>query len=617
MKKIYLCAIALSVGSISFGQLSTFDTPTRAMLTHQNDDVNTIKNINNGDKTPGQVIWSENFTGGMPTGYTTGGPNGSSWVINQNPINNQGTGGFTNTGPIASSSAGNHMLFFAGNEGGFTDRDSWFQTTSIDLVGALSHTVRFEQKFRLCCASAAALNIVVSADSTFATGAYTYDARRGVAINSMSADPLVTSINISDNFGGYTGKIWIRFHWNLGASHYFWMIDDISVIESYDNDMITFQNYYGVDNVPYTRIPATQVAPVDFSVQTTNVGAADQNATLTADINGGLFTATSAVTTIPALVFGATVSGSTDSLFTTASFTPPTTFAVPYTVTLTVNTDSTDVSPSDNTVTFNPFEVTSGEYAQDDNVAATSGGGGTHSTHGDEFEAGNYYDMYTNTNALSIDVWVHTDSDVGGAIEVKLYDLTSGSFVLVDVSNPVVIAAGDLGAWMSIPLPNTPALTAGSYYFACVHAYGGGSEFYYGTSGTSPANTPTSKGGPTSLIYYPTMSAPATGANFYTSRTPMVRLHISPFVGVDAVETSNVNFNVFPNPSNTGEFNINLISNETNYVALTVKNVVGQTIINETVSVVGNTTHTISLTDYSKGVYFLTIGKETVKLIVD
>ena len=113
------------------------------------------------------------------------------------------------------------------------------------------------------------------------------------------------------------------------------------------------------------------------------------------------------------------------------------------------------------------------------------------------------------------------------------------------------------------------------------------------------------------------MSAPASNANFYTSRTPMVRLNISPFVGLDAVDATNVDFNVFPNPSNTGEFNINLISNETNYVALTVKNVVGQTIINETVSVVGNTTHTISLTDYSKGVYFLTIGKETVKLIVD
>ena len=42
--------------------------------------------------------------------------------------------------------------------------------------------------------------------------------------------------------------------------------------------------------------------------------------------------------------------------------------------------------------------------------------------------------------------------------------------------------------------------------------YGGGVEFYYGTSGSSPDND--SKGGPTSLIYYPTMTAPATGGSF-------------------------------------------------------------------------------------------------------
>jgi len=79
---------------------------------------------------------------------------------------------------------------------------------------------------------------------------------------------------------------------------------------------------------------------------------------------------------------------------------------------------------------------------------------------------------------------------------------------------------------------------------------------------------------------------------------------------------NNFKFNVFPNPSN-GVFNINLSSNDDNNVNLTVKNVVGQTVLTETVNVSGNTNHQISLTDYSKGIYFLTIGNETVKLIVE
>jgi hypothetical protein len=51
--------------------------------------------------------------------------------------------------------------------------------------------------------------------------------------------------------------------------------------------------------------------------------------------------------------------------------------------------------------------------------------------------------------------------------------------------------------------------------------------------------------------------------------------------------------------------------------AISVKNVVGQTILNKTVNVSGRSTETISLSDYSKGVYFLTVNDETVKLIIE
>jgi hypothetical protein len=86
-------------------------------------------------------------------------------------------------------------------------------------------------------------------------------------------------------------------------------------------------------------------------------------------------------------------------------------------------------------------------------------------------------------------------------------------------------------------------------------------------------------------------------------------------VGINELNNE-VRVNVYPNPSN-GVFNINLASKEANTASLSVKNIVGQTILNETVNVSGNTNHTISLADYSKGVYFLTVNQETVKLIVE
>jgi hypothetical protein len=85
-------------------------------------------------------------------------------------------------------------------------------------------------------------------------------------------------------------------------------------------------------------------------------------------------------------------------------------------------------------------------------------------------------------------------------------------------------------------------------------------------------------------------------------------------VGIEELNT--VKFNVYPNPS-TGEFNINLTSENSGNVNLSVKNVVGQTVLNRTVAVSGQTKETISLTDYSAGIYFLTIDNKTVKLIVE
>jgi hypothetical protein len=84
--------------------------------------------------------------------------------------------------------------------------------------------------------------------------------------------------------------------------------------------------------------------------------------------------------------------------------------------------------------------------------------------------------------------------------------------------------------------------------------------------------------------------------------------------GIDELNTTS--FNVYPNPSK-GQFNINLSNNKADNVNLIVRNLVGKTIINRNVKVAGQQLETISLTDYSKGVYFLTIENKTVKLIVE
>ena len=616
-------ALLLSATLVIGQSNNLLNPPTQARLSVEDSEGSSVKNnTTDNDKAPGDVLWSEDFTGGFPAGWTKGGTTnaGADWMINSAPISAQ----YTTEDPVVSASGGNHMLYFSEIVvPTFTDHDAWFQTDAITLTGAASYTVKFDQKFRLCCAGAAALDVEISSDITFASGVTTYSARGATAINAQSGDDVLqqaTYLNITDNWGGSTATIYMRFHWNLGASHYYWMVDDIEIIESLDNDMLTFEEYHGSQGVNYTRIPAAQIQPIDFALKASNVGGVDAtNALLTANVNGGAaFTGTSATTTIPALAFGGLLANSSDSLFVTTQWTPTATpLNSPYTIDLVISSDSVDGNPVDNTFTFMPLEIDANIYASDDYSATPGNGGGyndqvTPAT--EDFEAGNYFDIVANATLNYMSVTVGANAVAGSIFDLVLYDLTSGSFVQVDRSAAHIVAAGDIGTEITLQLMGAPMLTAGSTYFAAVHGWGAtGSEFFYGTSGRSPDNS--APAGATSLIFYPSMSAPNTGENFYTTNTPMVRLDFSPLSVEDV--TNNVKFNVFPNPSATGIFNINLDAETSNNANLTVTNVIGKTIINKTIAVAGKTVETISLADYSKGIYFLTIDNKTTKLIVE
>ena len=376
--------MALSVGSLSFGQ--SYNGKAFA-----NDDSKLTDN--NGlvhqsgtttSKAPGDIIWQEDFTAGLPAGWTmvdnTG--NGYVWELSAVDLWNSATStvtpnGYTNATAIASTSGGNHMMIWGdeynrvalANTGVATDMDSYFQTTGILLNGESGISVEFQQKFRRCCANAGiGINLVASLDPTFPAGQTgTYDIVGGVATNVGSADPMDMSINISDIAGGQPAgtMLYLRWHMATGSSHYYWMIDDIKVVESPINDLVTTKGFYGFFGVEYTMIPASQIQPMDVSMIYNNIGSADQTGTsLMVDImEGGASVHNDLSAPITA------VSLTSDTLSIDATFTPPTTpLNSPYTVTLSINSDSTDSSPANNTFTFSPFEITTSILAIDDNL---------------------------------------------------------------------------------------------------------------------------------------------------------------------------------------------------------------------------------------------------------
>ena len=635
MKKIYLCALALSVGSLSFGQTNQgrkgFPTAkteikeaSELMLIENSNSIKPFEKQENNKAVT--TIWSDDFD--TPSLWTidNDGQTGAEfgWSIDGN------SDGWWSTNGISSTSGGNFAELANGdptvNPATQALNVTYTLTTAaplnlVTLGGSDKVLLEFEQ-------FGARFNdlqeIQISTDGvSFVTVGDNLD--KEVLSQSGGApypNPDLKIINLSPFLTPATAtSVWIRFSWTTNFPSaatnpnvwiaYGWFIDDVKIKTLPGNDLATSLPYYGSLGWEYTRIPTTQITPIDFGIQVKNEGTNDvTNVVLNADVNSGAFTfASNSITS---------VSGNIDTLFTT-QFTPPATTGVPYTAVLSVSSDSTDEIVANNpNFTLNPFEVTDYIYARDD-FGTPSSGGGTGPTV-DEYEAGNFFDIFTNQTLHAIDVVIGTDvENDGGSIDAAIYeyDGTTGEFTELDRSAFYSVTNADLGNLVTLLMPDAPTLEAGKSYFAAIHAF---DLFYYGTSGSSLTfETNVGGGGNTSLIFFPNMSTPNSGETYLTANTPMVRMNFDPTVGFDELD-NNTSFSVYPNPSN-GDFNISLTSLNAEMLTLTVNNIVGQTVVTKQVRVAGQTNETISLAGFDKGVYFLTIDnnkeKQTVKLIVE
>ncbi|MCW8898585.1 MAG: hypothetical protein OQJ88_08050, partial [Flavobacteriales bacterium] len=542
MKKIYLSLLALSIGVTSFGQ-------TGIAKSHPLKDNQTI-----GKSTPSPVVRSKgatlySFDFSTPSNWTIGNlaSNNDDWVIGTGVP----SGSFAING-IQSTTAANGFALYDSDLMCSGNQNAYIQLASpINLLTNPNVSIEFEQYYRRF------------QDSTFVevsnNGGTTWTRFRvnDIAVNdfgggSSAVNPQVVNVNISSVAGGQAAVLF-RFKYE-GGCDYAWMVDDVKIIETDDNDLAAKNDFYGFNTIPYTRVPSNQIQPVDFSMEVDNVGAATQTGVyLNVDVNSGTFVGTSATTNI--------ASGASDSLFTTTQYTPAASPGA-HNITMSILSDSVDASPANNTITPPPFEVTADMYAMDD-FTITGNGGGTSPTNEEEFEAGNYFEITTNTIATGIEVVVGTLTPAGTTIDFVLYEDDGTNFVEIDRSNFYTTTTADQGNSVTLALPQTPAVTAGKFYFAAVHAF---TEFYYGVSGSSPGQNTAS--GPVSLIFYGSMTNPVTNENFFTTATPMVRLIVNTPISVNELD-NNTSFSVYPNPSN-GDFNISLNSQNAEMLTLTV-----------------------------------------------
>ena len=161
--------------------------------------------------------------------------------------------------------------------------------------------MEFEHSFRFN--NSINLTVSISTDSITWT---TYNVQGNATNNQASADPEYLSLNIS-SVAGNSPTAYVKVGWT--ARCYFWMIDDIKIVETPDNKLdlteVTHGGWYTTPTtngfgLDYTMVPLSQAEanPFAFEGIVTNLGALDQTTHINVEVvnssGSNVFSTTSA-----------------------------------------------------------------------------------------------------------------------------------------------------------------------------------------------------------------------------------------------------------------------------------------------------------------------------------
>ena len=618
MKKSLLLLFAVFSFSV-FAQEESLDANNSSKI---------IKNDIRSDKSA-VVIWSEDFGGGFPSGWnsytvnTGAGNSGASagntatapWkhsmVGSWGYWNSVGTSGGNPTGPataINSTTSANGFLIsdidsanhWNGNSGASSGSsyhfiESYFTTSSIDLSGYANVSLEFEHSFRLN--NSIDLTVSISTDSINWTS---YNVQGNATNNQASADPEYLSLNISA-VAGNSATAYVKVGWN--ARVYFWMLDDMKIVETPDNKIdlseTSFGGWYTTPTtngfgLEYTLIPMKQIIanPYTFEGEVTNLGALNQ----TAHINVNVLdeSSSSVFTTISAdsILFPQ------DTMIFVGQnkFTPNSTGLYSFdTWASSVDTIS-DTMSSFSAVTDNVYGRDNGTMSSSYELGRSCGG----------MIVGSYFDVYDTDDLASLSVYMKDNSVPGALIYAMIYEIDdSNDKIYLAQSDDYAITANDLNNWTTISFDDDFSLVPGTY-MAAIGSY------------ASPIDT--------SVIAMAQYTYPTTcyiqkngcltgtqsfGSWYWLSRAPMIRMN---FAVVSSIEENifEGKISVYPNPTN-GILNLEMMGVNPSEYQIKITNILGEIIYVSTKNISGIYNDVIDLSSFGKGTYVIQIkNKESV-----
>jgi len=579
------------------------------------------------DTIPG-MYW--NFAGGFPADWTRA-------DLSSNQI-----GGWQHTllAPQGQFSTNIGVLNSTSNENGYMildgdfynpgtppsehDMDAYMQTPVLDLSSYQDVKLHFQYAFRYCCdASEIEMNVRVSTDggTTFTN----IDFRDGLEVNRVSVNAVNKNINISNIAGGQSNVV-IRFHVK-GASHYFWMIDDVAITEAADNDLVLlrrFVDFYYEDGGYYTQLPYSQLGEIDFRGRTYNNGVATQTG---AKLN-------IAVTKDGSEIYNSSSSGAsigrldTTILSLTNTFNPEGTGE--YSISFNLNQDQEDQIPTDNTLPNATFSVGDTICARDDGNTESLVRYSTSNYVGGDVDgsrAVTRFDLPNEGSLKSMSIFIFDDSlTVGTSFKAVVYGLSDLGITLNPLLESDIVdinTSADLNKWYHIPFitdgVNEIIPEDGASYLVGIEVFGVGA-----TSGNRRvsigAERRTQQPQRTTYVY---ITGGNPGWGFTENGQPLIRLNIlDPTASVN-----NINPNYFslgqniPNPT-SNETRIEYFISEFTNVNLSVIDITGKSVYAENLGNKAQGKHQINLdlSDLSNGIYFYTLrtkfGEQTKRMVI-
>ena len=568
----------------------------------------------------GGAIWSEDFGNGWPTGWVADDASGLcpwKWTTNGSHgyFNNSNATDYAD--PINSTTAGNGFLisdtdsanhFNFGQPSGTTYQylDTYFATSEIDLGASYnSLLLEFEQSFRFN--NSVDLVVEVSADTTNWTE---YTVQGGVDNNTASADPDLVSINISGAVGA-SQTLYLRIGWN--ARVYFWMIDDMRIVEGLADDLIAEKAYHGnvVEDWEYEITPVSQLTSKELGVVVTNNGG---NVQTNVTCNYAIVFAGDTVDDGSFLVDNGTLTpADTDTGWFDTGYTP--TEVGSYTVLYNISSDATDEEPANNDLS-RVFEVSEYEWSHEREGLWDGQYGGYIVPDSDpqeleEYSHGSLFfpvaDAELTAVRVSFGSLTSASSNSPLALTVEVHEVGQNIQDIVDSEIEGVDIEDD--GWQTFVLDDPLFLDAGTGYILAVTTPGGedimtidgwGEDEDFGSANYGPFGT----GG--AINWY-------NGWGFSSA----IRAVFDPTVGINETEAAQDVFRMYPNPANEN-VRLNFESNEVREITLT--DATGKLVGVYPVAT-GSTNHQIDVSDLARGVYFLSVLTDSAlvseKLIVE